>query len=252
MSDDILSSYMDRTIYDDSVFHIARLSKANNYPNNVHERRYRLKEVGRKDDSEKPRYDLLEFGPIAELVDVYTMGARKYKDKNWQKVKNFRNRYFAAALRHITAWRGGELTDPESGLPHLAHAIWNLVTLRWYERKHHLKGSLVKSQRKSGVQLQLRSSATEKKKIRRSCETPTRQYSEGFVTPPKESLPDLIGKVPHLLTNYGATTPIGGRSFLPINYRCVFDGGCPFQYVDYCMRFEQCKFKKRIKKAQTK
>jgi hypothetical protein len=39
------------------------------------------------------------------------------------------DRYYAAALRHLPAWRGGEELDPESGLTHLAHALANAAFL---------------------------------------------------------------------------------------------------------------------------
>lgn len=78
--------------------------------------------VGRKDDGEKPRWDLLPFGALARVVDVLTFGARKYGPDNWRRVENARDRYFAASLRHLAAYRGGEANDPETSLPHLAHA----------------------------------------------------------------------------------------------------------------------------------
>ena len=37
-------------------------------------------------------------------------------------------------LRHILAWKRGETNDPESGLPHLAHAGWNCIALMHYGR----------------------------------------------------------------------------------------------------------------------
>jgi len=42
---------------------------------------------------------------------------------NWRKVPNARERYYAAALRHLEAWRADWIADDESGLHHLAHAM---------------------------------------------------------------------------------------------------------------------------------
>ena len=56
------------------------------------------------------------------VVDVLGFGARKYAPDNWRTVPDARGRYFDAALRHLIAWQQGEQIDPESGLPHLAHA----------------------------------------------------------------------------------------------------------------------------------
>ena len=36
-------------------------------------------------------------------------------------------------MRHLIAWRKGELIDPESKLPHLAHAGCNLIFLNWQD-----------------------------------------------------------------------------------------------------------------------
>ena len=77
---------------------------------------------GMKFDSEKPRWDLLPFESLTDIVLVLTYGAKKYAPENWRKVNDWRDRYFAALLRHLVAWKQGEKIDPESNLPHLAHA----------------------------------------------------------------------------------------------------------------------------------
>ncbi len=84
---------------------------------------------GRKDDTGKARWDLLPLRAASAIVRVLTYGARKYAPENWRKVPDGRDRYFAAALRHLVAWRGGEAIDPESGEPHLAHAACCLFFL---------------------------------------------------------------------------------------------------------------------------
>lgn len=91
--------------------------------------------TGRKDDSEKLRYDLLPDRPIRDIVEVLTFGARKYAPNNWQKVPEWRSRYYAALQRHLVAWRMGERTDPESGLSHLAHAACCLVFIMALDRE---------------------------------------------------------------------------------------------------------------------
>ena len=84
---------------------------------------------GIKYDDTKPRYELLPPKPIEDIVKVLTVGARKYSDENWRYVDPLYDRYYAAALRHIQAWRMGEVNDPETGLPHLAHAGCCLIFL---------------------------------------------------------------------------------------------------------------------------
>lgn len=78
---------------------------------------------GRKDDSGKLRMDLITPEMLEALGQVLTFGAKKYAPNNWQNVADAGNRYYGALLRHLTAWRAGEGCDPESGMPHLFHAL---------------------------------------------------------------------------------------------------------------------------------
>lgn len=82
---------------------------------------------GKKDDNGKDRWDLLPIAPIEQVVKVLTMGAGKYGPNNWRNVES--ERYYAALLRHLVAWRKGEKIDQESGLSHLAHAMANVIFL---------------------------------------------------------------------------------------------------------------------------
>lgn len=64
--------------------------------------------------------------PPAALVYLalgFREGARKYGAFNWRKTKVESMTYVGAALRHIMAYLDGEYIDPESGNPHLAHAM---------------------------------------------------------------------------------------------------------------------------------
>ena len=91
-------------------------------------------EEGVKYDAGKLRYDLLPPEPVEELVKVLTYGATKYTDGGWKKVEPYKDRYLASTLRHLMAWRMGEVRDNESGLPHLAHAMCCLTFMLWKER----------------------------------------------------------------------------------------------------------------------
>lgn len=82
---------------------------------------------GAKHDSGKPRWTLFPLLAVTRIVDVLEFGAAKYGVDNWRHVDGLRDRYIDAAYRHIAAWRSGETRDPDSGLPHLAHAICSLV-----------------------------------------------------------------------------------------------------------------------------
>jgi hypothetical protein len=91
--------------------------------------------TGRKDDNGKRRWDLIPWIELGEIVDILTFGAQKYDPENWKHVKDAKNRYFAAAMRHITAWWNGEKKDPESGQSHLAHAVCCLMFLMWFDNE---------------------------------------------------------------------------------------------------------------------
>lgn len=81
--------------------------------------------TGMKFDGDKPRMDLLLDGcpnALLRISDVLTFGAKKYAAHSWHTVEEGKSRYKAALLRHMTAHAQGEVNDPESGLPHLAHA----------------------------------------------------------------------------------------------------------------------------------
>jgi hypothetical protein len=89
---------------------------------------------GVKYDTNKLRWTLVPWKSLTAIVEVLEYGAQKYSPGNWAKVENGRERYANAALRHLTAWLEGERCDPESGLPHLAHAGCCILFLIDFDR----------------------------------------------------------------------------------------------------------------------
>jgi len=92
-----------------------------------------------KYDAGKPRMDLLLSGcPMAleAVASILTFGAKKYAAHSWQSVERGEERYLAALLRHLTAHAKGELNDPESGMPHLAHAACNAMFILELEQRN--------------------------------------------------------------------------------------------------------------------
>ena len=81
---------------------------------------------GHKHDKGKLRYDLIPPEAEASLAAVLTFGANKYGDRNWELGID-EDRLYAARRRHEAAHRTGEILDPESGLPHLWHALTTLA-----------------------------------------------------------------------------------------------------------------------------
>jgi len=99
---------------------------------------YELKDGGVKYDSQKLRWDLLPWDAIKEVVYVYTFGATKYEDRNWEKGMRW-GRMFGASMRHIISWVGGETIDSESGCHHLAQAIFGWFGLIHFQMKPELR-----------------------------------------------------------------------------------------------------------------
>lgn len=84
---------------------------------------------GTKNDAGKLRWWLVPIRPMEAVVRVLMHGAEKYGDDNYLHVDNANERYYDAAMRHITAWREGELRDQDTGESHLAHAMCCLLML---------------------------------------------------------------------------------------------------------------------------
>ena len=80
-----------------------------------------------KADAGKVDLSLLPFAALDEVARVLEFGAAKYAPDAWRRVPDGHHRYVAAALRHLHAHARGEATDPESGLPHLAHAACSIL-----------------------------------------------------------------------------------------------------------------------------
>jgi len=90
---------------------------------------------GRKDDTGKERFDLLPVDPLFKVVQVYTMGAQKYADRNWEKGIKY-GRVFAALMRHAWKWWRGETYDQVDGQHHLSSVVWCAMALMEYEETH--------------------------------------------------------------------------------------------------------------------
>lgn len=90
--------------------------------------------AGLRYDQAKPRFDLLPPEAQFALAQLYTIGAEKYPERNWEKGMRW-GRCFAAMLRHTWKWWGGEDLDPETGLHHMIHVAWNAITLYTYTER---------------------------------------------------------------------------------------------------------------------
>lgn len=91
--------------------------------------------AGKKNDAGKLRFDLIPPSPLADLAYVYTIGAEKYEDRNWESGIPF-GRIFAAMQRHAWKWWAGEELDGEDGQHHLASVAWCAFALLEYLVRH--------------------------------------------------------------------------------------------------------------------
>ena len=89
---------------------------------------------GVKYDQGKIRFDLIPGDALYELARVYTIGSRKYADRNWERGMSW-GRVFAAMMRHAWKWWGGERLDSVDGQHHLASVAWCAFALMTYEMR---------------------------------------------------------------------------------------------------------------------
>lgn len=89
-----------------------------------------------KFDDKKNRLELIDPEFILGLGRVLSYGAEKYDAWNWQKIDNEEDiaRIKGAILRHMMAYMGGEIYDPETGESHLYHIACNIMFLDYFDR----------------------------------------------------------------------------------------------------------------------
>lgn len=89
----------------------------------------------KKADAGKDRWELLPINQIQKVVKVLTDGAEKYGDNGWRSVDNPQERFYAAMMRHLYAWRTGDKIDKESGFNHMIHVICNAIFLAEFDEE---------------------------------------------------------------------------------------------------------------------
>lgn len=96
---------------------------------------------GKKYDSGKPMIGTLVRIFANSLLGIgacITFGTRKYpKSDNWKLVEDGINRYSNSLMRHLAKHFSGEERDPETNLPHIFHAGWNMLAIiEFYLMEH--------------------------------------------------------------------------------------------------------------------
>lgn len=80
----------------------------------------------------KPGVDQIPPEVLLDWGRVFTYGERKYARDNWKRGNDW-HEFYGSLLRHALKWWQGEDLDPESGLPHLAHVLWNAGALHYFQ-----------------------------------------------------------------------------------------------------------------------
>jgi len=95
------------------------------------------KERAKRFNTGKPRLDLLPLDLLTGLARVLEMGEKKYGRNNWRKGAPATEQ-LGSLLRHLqpvsevlNADKNRDtLYDAESGLPHIDHILFNVISLR--------------------------------------------------------------------------------------------------------------------------
>ncbi len=91
-----------------------------------------------KEVLDKPRYDLIPPEAMQALAEIYSLGAKKYSDRNWEKGIPF-SVCIGAAKRHLAKFELGEMDNvDDNGYEHVGHAMWWLVALTTFIRRKRL------------------------------------------------------------------------------------------------------------------
>lgn len=98
---------------------------------------------GKKYSKDKLDYTLIPPYALEELARHYTVGLRKYPDRdNWKKVPNAKFEYLKAAHRHLQSYMKGNKYDPdglEPDLHELTCVIFNLMALVEFDLNPNLE-----------------------------------------------------------------------------------------------------------------
>lgn len=87
--------------------------------------------AGARFNANKPEFHQLPLFSLVGVIRILEYGAKKYAPGNWLKGQPW-TVPFDSMMRHMAAWQRGEELDSESGLPHLDHALCNLIFLSAY------------------------------------------------------------------------------------------------------------------------
>lgn len=82
--------------------------------------------VGNRFNQGKLQWHLVDFRALEPMVKVLMYGANKYAPDQWKNGLSLKDT-LDSLHRHTFALQHGETVDPESGEPHIGHALCNLL-----------------------------------------------------------------------------------------------------------------------------
>jgi len=89
-----------------------------------------------KSTLDKPPMQLIDPVAMKSLGETLRYGLNKYGVEHGPTYELGQpDTYLGALYRHLLAWQDGEITDPESGMPHLDHAFFNAYILLLHEKQ---------------------------------------------------------------------------------------------------------------------
>lgn len=93
-----------------------------------------MEAVDNKERSGKVRIELVTPACIIGMAEVLTKGLEKYPyPGSWRDVEEPIDTHYGALMRHLMAWRSGDLDDSETGLSHVKHVMANAMFLLDHE-----------------------------------------------------------------------------------------------------------------------
>ena len=91
--------------------------------------------TGAKKGQKLARFDLIPQYPLWKLAELYGRGAQKYAEHNWRHGYQW-SLSFAACMRHLWSFWGGEDNDPETGMPHVTCAAFHAFALTQFMKDY--------------------------------------------------------------------------------------------------------------------
>lgn len=89
------------------------------------------KGTGKRFNQGKTRVDLLPADAVLKTAQVFTYGAKKYGERNWEKGMKWSN-VLSSLERHFQAIKLGQDYDKETGFLHIDHILCNAMILSHY------------------------------------------------------------------------------------------------------------------------